>query len=182
MDEHFQGMKKVEGTILGCEIRQYINSEGVMLLELSQTEYINMLVTERFPRLDGQRWRPYPVPWVNPEDLSKDPSPLSIYSPAALVNSLAWCRRTKPEIAGAVSRLGSSQSKPEEFSFQAAEILLRYLFGKRDNKMTFRSDGNSEFVTYCDASLGQETKGRSRGGSCVCSLVVWWRLDRRSRS
>eukprot|EP00808_Paulinella_micropora_P031874 g23922.t1 len=139
-----QGNIKVSKPIkvlLGREVWQYVDGEGVFHTHVTVREYIMDLI-RKYPRADRKQWTPVAVPWLPSTGVPTRPSEFERYSPIKICGDLGWVRCVLWEVVAPLSSLAEMQSKPAEFNYAAAEQLFRYIIGQAEQGLHYSSDGN----------------------------------------
>eukprot|EP00808_Paulinella_micropora_P008845 g9238.t1 len=139
--------------LLGREVWQYVDDDGVFHTNVTVREYIMDLI-RKYPRTDGKPWTPVSVPW-----LASNGSPRRS---SEFERCVLW------EIVAPLSKLAELQSKPAEFDYAAAEQLFRYVIGQAEQGLHYTSNGNRNLLCWSDSSFAMESERRSRSGGWCC--------------
>ena len=161
--------------ILGMKItRDRVNKK----LSISQTDY-TLSILERFgmkdcnpvstPNTGGE------LPLDQPEEALLDDDGIKVYQ--SLVGSLLYLSRTSRwDISHSVLELTRATSKPSKGHLTKAKHVLRYLKGRPQLDITYRS-GKFEILAWADASFAQDLeKRRSTSGYLFlfCGAPISW--------
>eukprot|EP00808_Paulinella_micropora_P016745 g59622.t1 len=164
-----QGTIKVSKPIkvlLGREVWQYVDDDGVFHTHVTVREYIMDLI-RKYPRTDGKQWTPVSVPWLESNGSPRRSTEFERYSPMKICGDLGWTRCVLWEIVAPLSKLAELQSKPAEFDYAGAEQLFRYIIGQAEQGLHYTSNGNRNLLCWSDSSFAMESERRSRSGGMV---------------
>ena len=157
-------------------------------IALSQKHYIETMAS-RFDVTDDNV-RSVNVPGVYGLQLSKDDLPVvseeveevSKLPCPALIGSLIYVVKTRPDVAFAISDIARFMSKWSKKAYEQALHILKYLYSSRDEVLTYYKDSKLELVSYVDANYGDRRdtgegdKWCSQGGYLIYlgrNLVSW---------
>ena len=160
-------------TILGCQVNRDIEAGT---LSFHQTRYIkDMLET-----FDPHSEETYKTPMSDsnvishldcPAEGSSEQQQMKKLPFRALVGSLMYAEKTRPDISGALSKVASFAQNPGMAHYNAALRILRYLRGTIDLRLTYRRAGG---VT---PTLFASSDAKSRASECRATDVLMAMCD-----
>lgn len=160
--------------ILGIRVR-WNHIEGNVYLDQEG------LITRTVERYLGRNCYPSSIPWSHSTKLEAYEGNSSDFDRKryqAIVGSLLYVSRyTRPDITAIVGVTTRFCSNPGRNHIDAAERVLRYLYGTKDQVLTLNSKGTLGINVYCDADWGGDSSERkSTSGYAVFigkALVAW---------
>jgi hypothetical protein len=147
-------------TYLGLRYTQSKDAEGMSVLKVDQTAYIDSMI-ERFELGDRQKYTPCvtPLPSLNGKSFEEslgqirpeDTEWANKHGYACVIGSLIHAMvHTRPDIAYAVSILSRAMSNPEPYHWKGAAYVLRYL---RETRELGIVHSQAEMIKHKDSFL-----------------------------
>ena len=172
-------------TYLGLRYQQSTDADGMRVLKVDQTAYIDSMV-ERFGLCDSIQYPACktPLPCLNSRSLEEalgkiqpeDTEWANTHGYAVIIGSLIHAMvHTRPDIAYAVSILSRAMSNPDPYHWKGAQMVLRYLRDTRELGIVHRQSEmirqEKSFLTAAvDSSFADcDTTARSTSG-----YVIWF--------
>ena len=145
--------------VVGIDIDDSRHPSKGRTIKLHQENFIReaseRLNTKDLPSVDS--------PWLMPGTREGVQSVLEEFSPFHICGILIWVRVTRHDTLGPVSEMARYASKPEEFKFQEAEQVMRYLQGTPTRGVRFTQKESTRLMSYPDANWkGDWNDGRAR--------------------
>ncbi|KAD6795308.1 hypothetical protein E3N88_06204 [Mikania micrantha] len=141
--------------VIGIEIHR---NRSIGTLGLSQKAYIERILK----RFNMQQCSPSIAPVVKGDSFGSFQCPKSeaeidqmrLIPYASVVGSLMYAQVcTRPDIAYITGMLGRYQSNPGLDHWKAAKMVLRYLQGTKEYKLTYRRSDDLEVIGYTDSDF-----------------------------